>query len=394
MPSHYFHHVPLAWACRAAGHDVRVAAQPSLVDAVARSGLTGLVVGAGYDFAEHAMDLYKMAQEELGYLPTSMADVLKLPPEVLMRFFGMRFDPHVRTAEAVAADLVPFAKWWQPDVVVADPVMLAAPLAAEVAGAPLVHQLYGPFLPRQTGFPCSGMPTEDWPEDLQRLFADNGVQQRAEYAVRAFDPCPDRIQIGDVPHRVQIRYVPYNDSGLMPEWLLQPPQRPRVCVTLGTLTERTVAGSSKFLVQEIISALASLDVEIVIAVATAYGADIGPVPDGVRVVNGLPLHLVAPTCAAIVHHGGAGTMLTAAYFGVPQVAVSQVPDTTFIAAQMAATGAGIALRADETDVDGIKAAVSTVLSDEAVGEATGRLRDEVLAAPLPAEAVRLLEELV
>jgi UDP:flavonoid glycosyltransferase YjiC (YdhE family) len=87
-------------------------------------------------------------------------------------------------------------------------------------------------------------------------------------------------------------------------------------------------------------------------------------------------------------------MLTAAYFGVPQVAVSQVPDTTFIAAQMAATGAGIALRADETDVDGIKAAVATVLSDEAVGEATGRLRDEVLAAPLPAEAVRLLEELV
>ena len=38
-PSHYFAQVPLAWACRAAGHEVRMTSQPELERVMLASGL-------------------------------------------------------------------------------------------------------------------------------------------------------------------------------------------------------------------------------------------------------------------------------------------------------------------------------------------------------------------
>ncbi len=48
-PSHYFPMVPLAWACRAAGHEVRMASQPELADLMRRSGLPYVTVGRDVD---------------------------------------------------------------------------------------------------------------------------------------------------------------------------------------------------------------------------------------------------------------------------------------------------------------------------------------------------------
>jgi UDP:flavonoid glycosyltransferase YjiC (YdhE family) len=44
--------VAVAWALRAAGHDVRVAAQPDLADAIVQAGLTAVPVGNALDLAE------------------------------------------------------------------------------------------------------------------------------------------------------------------------------------------------------------------------------------------------------------------------------------------------------------------------------------------------------
>jgi UDP:flavonoid glycosyltransferase YjiC (YdhE family) len=160
------------------------------------------------------------------------------------------------------------------------------------------------------------------------------------------------------------------------------------------VTERSVPGSTQTLVQAIVGALAGFDVEVLIAVKRDGGGELGSLPDGVRVITDVPLQLIMPGCAAIVHHGGAGSIMTAAYYGVPQVGVTQVPDTTFLSEQMATTGAGVSLRADETDVDDIKSAVSTVLTDDAARQAAGRLRAEIRAQPRPDQVVSTLEALV
>src|ERR1700690_1554447 len=43
--SHLYIQAPLAWALRTAGHDVRVASQPDLIDDIMRTGLTAVSVG-------------------------------------------------------------------------------------------------------------------------------------------------------------------------------------------------------------------------------------------------------------------------------------------------------------------------------------------------------------
>ena len=43
--AHYFAMVPLAWALRTAGHEVRVASQPRFADEITQSGLTAVPVG-------------------------------------------------------------------------------------------------------------------------------------------------------------------------------------------------------------------------------------------------------------------------------------------------------------------------------------------------------------
>ncbi|MGW7578886.1 hypothetical protein [Streptomyces sp. NPDC054765] len=42
---HFFVQVPLAWALRAAGHEVRVASQPDLMDTITAAGLPATPVG-------------------------------------------------------------------------------------------------------------------------------------------------------------------------------------------------------------------------------------------------------------------------------------------------------------------------------------------------------------
>src|SRR5262245_47355088 len=50
-PSHYFPMVPLAWALRAAGHDVRMTSQPELLPTMRDSGLLATAVGRDLDVA-------------------------------------------------------------------------------------------------------------------------------------------------------------------------------------------------------------------------------------------------------------------------------------------------------------------------------------------------------
>ncbi|AXK36493.1 DUF1205 domain-containing protein [Streptomyces armeniacus] len=396
--THYYPQVVLAWAFRAAGHDVRVAAQPSLTGVVARSGMTAVEVGRGYDFAEHATDLPAVVQRHLGRLPSSIEEAREiaatLPPEVLRELDEAKYLPQAAAAEAMAADLLEFTRGWRPDLVVADHAALTGPLVAERAGAPLVRNLYGPWTGATVPYPGRGMPVGDWPDVVRRLFERCGVEVREDYTAATVDPCPETMQVPGIARRVPVRHVPYNDSGPLPGWLREPPARPRVCVTLGTLTEKSVAGSTETLIQRIIAALAGFDVEIVIAARSSAGGSVGTLPANARVVHDLPLHLLLPSCAAIIHHGGAGNVMTAAYHAVPQIGVTQVPDNTFESESMAATGAGVSLRADRADADALKAAAATVLLEEGTGAAAARLRTEILAQPAPARVARTLLELV
>jgi UDP:flavonoid glycosyltransferase YjiC (YdhE family) len=141
------------------------------------------------------------------------------------------------------------------------------------------------------------------------------------------------------------------------------------------------------------AALAGLDVEVVVTVRAADRAELGPVPDGVRLVEELPLQLLFPTCAVAVNHGGAGTVLTAVYYGVPQVVVPRNQALVINAERIAASGAGASFPAHEIDPEAIVAAVASMLSDDTWRKAAQAVREENLAQPTPAEVRRTIEEL-
>jgi UDP:flavonoid glycosyltransferase YjiC (YdhE family) len=390
--SHYFPMVPLAWAARAAGHEVRVAGQPPVAEPVLRSGLSLVPAGAGYDLMAGVAGVNDEVRRAVARMPDSVAGMGALPPDVLRRFRAIQYVPHVSAAAAMAGEVVRFARAWRPDVVVADPVTLSAPLAAAAAGARLVHHLWGPYMPGLDHFPGLGADPADWPDELLDLYARFGVEPRPRYAAAAIDPCPSSLQSDGIPGRIPMRYVPYNGPGTVPDWVGEPPARPRVCVSW-SMSNTLAVGHDGFQVPEIIAALRRLDVEIVVTVRTADLAALGDQGPDVRVLAEVPLHLILPGCWAAVHHAGAGTMLTAAACGVPQVMVTPVPDQTFNAERLAATGAGIALKAGATGVDDVAAAVSAVLADDGWSGAAARLRAEIESCSSPADVLgRLLEE--
>jgi UDP:flavonoid glycosyltransferase YjiC (YdhE family) len=400
-PTHYFPMVSLAWAFRASGHEVRVAGEPALAPVIERSGLTAVPVGRDYDFMRSSNDLYwktrARIEESLGR-ELKQEEIPQLPPELRRLFGEMKFRPHAELTNIMIDDLVALAREWRPDLIVGDPFLYAATLLAGITGVPLVRNLWGTDILRQIavypglGLTGIGDSRDQWPELLLEIYDRYNVKVRADFAVRTIDPCPPSLQVADVPNRIGIQYVPYNGPGSVPRWLLEPATRPRVCVSWGTGTTHLMGGAG-FLVPGVLNALEELDAEVILTVKRGDRDRVGEVPPGTRVVEELPLHLVLPTCGAIVNQGGAGTVLTAAFYGLPQVIIPQIMDQPFNADRMAEIGAGISLAAD-ADSGAIKKAVSTVLFETRARDAARAVQEEMLGLPAPADVITILEKLV
>jgi len=406
---HYFFMVPLAWAFRGAGDEVRVVSQPGAADAVKRSGMSVTVVGESYDYRSEQKKLLGDGRRDMA-ASSATADSRKFAlafdrleegprreymMRTLKRVLERRLGPCVKVAQAMADDIVQFARAWQPDLVVSDPIVMAAPLAARAAGAPLVHLQWGPAFQRRTvEFPGNGTVPDLWPDDLRDLYARHGVEPAAEHAAATVDPCPASLQYdGAIPGRIPARLVPYNGTGDAPRWLTEPPRRPRICVTWGT-TVTMLAGREGFLVPRILDALAGFDVEVVVALTAADRSLLGDdLPERVRVTENLPLDILLPSCDAIIHQGGASTMLTAASFGLPQLVVPRIMDDMENAERIAAAGAGVSLNWADASTETITAGIKTVVSDQATRQAAHNLRDEIHAQPAPAAIAIALRQL-
>jgi UDP:flavonoid glycosyltransferase YjiC (YdhE family) len=155
-----------------------------------------------------------------------------------------------------------------------------------------------------------------------------------------------------------------------------------------------MAGREGFLVPRILDALAAFDVEVVVALTASDRRLLGDdLPERVRVAENLPLHLLLPSCDAIINQGGASTMLTAASFGLPQLLVTGIADQMANGERIAAAGAGVSLLWDDASPETITAGIKTILSDESTRQAAHALRDEIHAQPAPTDVAAALRQL-
>lgn len=375
-PTHFYPLVPLAHALRAAGHEVRVATQPGLVERVSRAGLTAVSVGTDVDTVEVGRPFYTWVADQ--EKPVEWADI---------RANGAaNLHMYVMHAEAMAEDTIAFGRVWRPHVIVHECTAYAGPIAAATLGVPAIRHIYG------VDFPGQAHPFEG--EALAGLTDRLGIGRIDTLGIATADPCPPSLQVDEpITRRLPMRYVPYNGTAVFPKWLNHPPERPRICVTWGT-SSSVLTGDRLFLPPRLIAAARGLDLEIVVAVIPRDAAKLGRVPDNVRVCTSLALHLLMPSCTAVVHQGGCGTLLTAALYGVPQLACPQLPDQLFYTDQLAASGAGVVCRPDEAGDDAIRAGLMAVLGDPAYATAARRIREEMRAQPTAGATAHAMADLV
>jgi UDP:flavonoid glycosyltransferase YjiC (YdhE family) len=396
-PSHYFPMVPLAWALRAAGHDVRMTSQPELMAVMRSSGLPCTAVGRDVDVTAPAHTRAVSASSRRpsadqvadGLLDDAVGTAVDEARSMFRTVWDNRsvarpsgLAMYGEVAAAMVDDLLALAQSWRPDLVVFDPLTHAGPLVAELIGVPAVRNLFGPdvtYFARARG--------EAGLSDVLDRF---GLDDLNLHGSATVDTCPPSLQISGVGDRIATRYVPYNGPSEVPSWLLEPPARPRICLTWGTSTDR-LAGRTAFLPDEVVLACTKLaadrDAELVLAITPSQRSLVPELAATARVVESVPLDALLPTCHALVHQGGAGTMLTALRHGLPQIIGAQLVDQAANACRVVASGAGRTFAVRGLSADDLLAAGHALFDDPSYAEAAGRLRQQILDLPSPADIV-------
>jgi UDP:flavonoid glycosyltransferase YjiC (YdhE family) len=383
-PSHYLPMVPLGWALRAAGHEVRVASQPALARVINDSGQVAVATGPDLDHDEvHRRVMRELRLTGVPAVPQPGVSTRQWTPEArdrVRRVFGV----FTAYADAMLDDLYAYARSWRPDLIVFDPTTFAAPLVGAALGIPTVRHIHGVDVTYQARDAVA--------ELVAPLAARLGLTELDILGTATVDPCPPSMQIPADVRRLATRYVPYNGPAILPPWLQRPPRRSRICLTWGTSTTR-IAGFHLFAPPVVLAAASDLDVEVV-ATFTGPEADaLDDVPAGVRVVKALALHLLLPHCDAMVHQGGNGTILVGAYHGLPQLVLPQLPDQTFHTEWFVRTGAGLSLLGADATAANIRTALRDLLAQTRYRSAAARLREEMHAMPAPAEMLPSLAAL-
>ncbi|MDX3229508.1 activator-dependent family glycosyltransferase [Streptomyces sp. ME19-01-6] len=426
--SHLYTMVPLAWALTTAGHEVRVAANPALTDAITGSGLTATPVGTDHrmreafapyqDLAARIIDARKRGDRDgAGALYRSLHALLENEatdwnePSAeretwasVLRKYQVNVEGMYRVYnDGMVDDLVELARAWRPDLVIWSPLTYAAPVAARVVGAAHARLLWNvDIYPAMRGvfLELAGQqPAERREDPLAEWLTGHLRRHGSDFAEEAttgqwtIDQGPASLQLPLDLTRVAVRYAPYNGPSVEPDWVRRAPDRPRVCFTPGS-SSASVIGASHLPVHEILDAVDGLDIEFIASIPAQEAGALRRVPANTRVVDFVPLHTLVPSCSAVIHHGGFGGWSAALLHGVPQFLLPiRFSDWWAKATLLDAQGGGAYLHASEVTAETLRAGLVRLLEQPSYRASAARLRQEMLAAPTPNDLVPTLEKL-
>jgi len=127
---------------------------------------------------------------------------------------------------------------------------------------------------------------------------------------------------------------------------------------------------------------------------TGLGLERDNLPSWCRVISTVPHHLLFPRCAAVVHHGGAGTTTTVARAGVPQIVVPHLLDQFYWAHRVQLLGLGPQSdRFDYLEAGGLAQNMKAVLNDESFRQRAASMGNEIRAREGMTGSVRVIEEI-
>lgn len=412
--SHLYFQVPLAWALRTAGHEVRVAGQPEIVEEITRAGLTAVSVGKVTHGLDHMPENPQTTDSARNGGPVGQRQKMPLQTEYaredpLGELHDITWNGYTLfSPESMIDDLVSFARSWKPDLVIWDAITFAGSVAARACGAAHARLLFASDgitqlrnaireQSSQVGEDSWSDPIQDW---LQPILQRYGCEFGEDVAVGQWtiDPMPPWHWRPSGTEYVLMRHVPFNSGAEVPKWLYDQPTRKRVCVTLGiTHREYLSSGASA---DDLLEAVTGLDIQVVATLNAKQLEPLSHLPDNVRTFDFIPMNMLLPTCSAIIHHGGGGAFAAALENAVPQLIV---PTTYWClkwwgpiaqANGLEENGAGLFVAdSDHLTPEALREDLVRVLEDPSFSENAARLRTELMTTPSPNGIVPVLEEL-
>ncbi|MEU5553645.1 activator-dependent family glycosyltransferase [Micromonospora sp. NPDC047793] len=408
--THFMLLAPLAWALRTAGHEVRVAVQPRFVDTVTQAGLTAVPIGRDRDLWDTMGRVRELEVDDWLTLdgagwPVPYGAAAKPAGEVTWEDLVDGYERNVTRWHKVSnmpmiGDLVMFARYWQPDLVIWEPVTFAGAVAAVACGAAHARLLIGTDvyaitrdhfrrLSAQQPEDTRKDPLGDWVAGYGRKYGLVDTDATREELIRGqftIDLLPPSLHLQGKGHYESLRYTPYGGAAKVPAWLWRPPSRPRVALTMGlTINDRGTGYPID--VQETLDALADLDIEVVASIVEEEQAKLTEIPENAHLVSYVPLQALLPSCTAVIHHAGVGTLATAALNGLPHLCVPWDTDQPLIADRLAEMGAGLTIPASQATGSAIRESLLRLLTEPSFRTGAQRLQMEFQAQPSPNEFV-------
>ncbi|MCT2585144.1 activator-dependent family glycosyltransferase, partial [Actinophytocola gossypii] len=409
---HLYNLVPVLWALRAAGHDVVVASHPDLMETIDRTGLTGVPVGNELNMMRSLTEQGSDSRGTGATWESLTSGMTETRPEkltwnyVLGAFtMGCSADYDYVTDQHMLDDLVEFARGWQPDLVIWDALTFAGAIAAKACGAAHARMLFGiDYISRMyDNFRAllaerpeeqRDDPVSDWLAGrMARAGCDFAPGQTAELMTGqvTIDPTPEWMQLPLTVTRLPVRQIPFNGPSTIPDWVHEKPERPRVCLSLG-VSGREILGGDFVSMPELLESLAELDIELIATLNTEQLASVTTLPHNIRTVDFVPLNELAPTCTAIIHHGGFGTLGNILTHGIPSLTIP-APwwDEKDLGTHLHTRGAGIHLDPTNTTPTTLKNALHQLLTNPTYHHNATTIQQEIHTTPTPNHLTTTLE---
>jgi MGT family glycosyltransferase len=300
-------------------------------------------------------------------------------------------------AAAYAADTTAAIADVRPDAIVSSAFLLGPQMAGEAAGLPVVAQFaniyplpapglppFGPGLPpartdeERAMHAAIGQETGAmWnahlePVNVARaelgLTPLGGVWEQLDRADRVLVLSSSEFDFpAELPENVRYVGARLDDPAWATDWTAPAGEEPLVLASLSTFNQ-----DQGDVLRRIVDALGALPVRGV--VTTGHAVDPADLPSSanVQVVRAAPHSAILPHAAAVVTHGGHGTLIKALAAGVPPLVLPMGRDQNDNATRVTARELGLALP-QESGAEDIAAAVRRLLEEPSFRENAERM---------------------
>ena len=282
-----------------------------------------------------------------------------------------------------AADLVPVLEQLAVDLVVYEQYDLGAAVAAHAVGIPVVCHSLSPRLPAEVIERVARRPLAPVVVRARcRLAGDGRVHRRRVHRHLPRRCCRSRRSS---PTRHGCRCARSRSPSLVPSC------RPGSVTRTGhSCTSRSAPSSPPTRCWSPSSTVSSaLDAEVLVALGSADGAELGTLPHNVHIEPFVNQPAVLDLADLAVHHGGSGTLLAALASGIPQLLLPKGADQFFNADLVERAGLAPVLEPARVTPDSVAAAAADAMHRRRPTAAA--VRQEMAAMPGPHE---VLEQLV